>query len=433
MTRKETTTRGAAPAMPPTARLVLLQVAGLLLVGCLTLRDTHIFWNPILFHSGDVWLYYRCAAALTQGLLPYRDFPLEYPPLANVAFVLPLVPVAFKIVSYPTYVWLLLLTNTALSALGAFLGARMTPLLPARREAAAGLYVGLTLVCAPLLPWRYDLFPTLLTLLGLYAVLQKRPGLAGVWLGFGIAAKLYPVVLLPVLAIYYGVQGERRPLGRLLLGCASAVVIGVAPFLSAGPKMLTFLQYHQHRGIEFESLPAGVILLAQQFGLTDVGIVFNYGAFHLVSPWSAPILSVLPFVFVLAFALVLARGVQAFRADQRAHGRVLPGTLISLIVAALLAFIATNKVFSPQYMIWLLPFVALLPRRAAVLLSVVFVLTILLFPFSLDPLLGLRLWAVLLLNLRNLLLVAALCGLLLSIPRPVLPTMETKAASGGPS
>ena len=423
MTHNHAMTHDATPTLTRTARLVLLQVVGLLLAGYVTVQDRYIFWNPVLFHDGDVWLYYRCGSLLTQGLLPYRDFPLEYPPLANVAFVLPLLPVAFRQVSYPTYVWLLLVANTALSAFGALLIAR---LLPAHSKSRLGLYVGLVILCAPLIPWRYDLFPALLTLLGFYAVLRKRPGMAGMWLGFGIAAKLYPAVLLPVFVAFYWVNRDRRSVVRLLLACGGAVLAGVLPFLGAGAKMLYFVQYHQHRGIEFESLPAGIILLAQQFGLTDAQIFFNFGAFHLVSSWAAPLLRVLPFVFVLTFGLVLTCAFKRFRADHQAHGQIPPGTLVRWVVAALLAFIVTNKVFSPQYVIWLLPFVPFLPRRSAALMAVIFALTIALFPFSLGPLLDLHLWAVLLLNLRNLLAVAALCDLLLSIPRPLLPTMDSE-------
>jgi len=41
------------------------------------------------WHEGDLWLYYDSSLKLMQGQLPYRNFPLEYPPLALLPFVLP--------------------------------------------------------------------------------------------------------------------------------------------------------------------------------------------------------------------------------------------------------------------------------------------------------------------------------------------------------
>ncbi|EAZ88132.1 hypothetical protein CY0110_10907 [Crocosphaera chwakensis CCY0110] len=58
------------------------------------------------------------------------------------------------------------------------------------------------LVSLPLLPWRYDLFPSFLTILAFY-YLFKQPIISGILLGCGILAKLYPVILLPVFIIYF--------------------------------------------------------------------------------------------------------------------------------------------------------------------------------------------------------------------------------------
>jgi len=48
--------------------------------------STELFPN-----HGDVLLYFQYAERITQGQLPYRDIPLEYPPLSLLAFVLPYV------------------------------------------------------------------------------------------------------------------------------------------------------------------------------------------------------------------------------------------------------------------------------------------------------------------------------------------------------
>jgi hypothetical protein len=86
--------------------------------------------------------------------------------------------------------------------------------------------------------------------------------------------------------------------------------------------------------------------------------------------------------------------------------------LIAYLFAALVAFIATNKVFSPQYIIWLLPFAPLLRPRQGLLVLAIAAITIFLFPYNYNELMAMQWLPVVLLNLRNL-LVALLLGWLL--------------------
>ena len=86
-------------------------------------------------------------------------------------------------------------------------------------------------------------------------------------------------------------------------------------------------------------------------------------------------------------------------------------TLATLVAATLLAVVTTNKVLSPQYLIWLLPFVPLLSRWPRVLMIAAAALTAVEFPFLYDGLRGLDAGPVLLVNLRNGLLIATLVWL----------------------
>jgi hypothetical protein len=66
---------------------------------------------------------------------------------------------------------------------------------------------------------------------------------------------------------------------------------------------------------------------------------------------------------------------------RSAFVRLAPATLIAWCTAAIAIALASSKVFSPQYMVWLVPFVALTLRRTALLaLTVALVLTRLWFP-----------------------------------------------------
>jgi hypothetical protein len=84
--------------------------------------------------------------------------------------------------------------------------------------------------------------------------------------------------------------------------------------------------------------------------------------------------------------------------------------------AAVLAFMITGKVFSPQLMIWLFPFMAALGGRTGQLSRWLFLisclLTTALFPWVHFELMDAELWALGLLNLRNFLLMSVLALLL---------------------
>jgi len=80
-------------------------------------------------------------------------------------------------------------------------------------------------------------------------------------------------------------------------------------------------------------------------------------------------------------------------------------------MAVLLVVILTNKVLSPQYLVWLIPLAALRPMREAVLLALVGGLTLAIFLLNWPQLLALDAGMIVLLNVRNLLLLILLLWL----------------------
>jgi uncharacterized membrane protein len=393
--------------------LVALQLTGLLLVAALTLSMIS------QWHGMDLQIYYNDSLQLISGKLPYRDFPLEYPPLALIPFVVPRLITPGQRPAFTSYVWLFAAQNALFSTLIALTLARIAALLrPSGRGAwVLGGYALLVTVCAPLAPWRFDMFPAMLTLLALLAVLLDRPALAGIWLGLGVAAKLYPAACLPIVGAYYLASRRYRALALLILGSIGTAAICLAPFFLLDPGgWLSFVQYHELRGMQIESLPAGAIALAHVLGLTPAALTFNYGALQLVSPVAEMVLKWQPLASILVLGLVYLCCLGRFRAEQTLYGAITDESLVAFLMAALLAFIAVNKVFSPQYVLWLLPFAALLrPRQAGVML-IICILTISIFPFTYDRLLAMQLPQVLMLNLRNALVLALLIWLLVERP-----------------
>jgi uncharacterized membrane protein len=269
-----------------------------------------------------------------------------------------------------------------------------------------GAYVLLVVTNALLLLGRYDIFPALLILLVLLSAVAGRPLLVGFWLGVSIAAKLYPVVLLPIFSVYYFVRREYPALVRLVLGRLVTTCLILLPFALAGSEqLLSFLKYHQLRGLQLETLPSGLLLLAYKLRLIQAKTIFNYGAFHTVSPLADNLLKWLPLTFLLLSSVAIVCWAIHFRREWRETGTITPESLVTYITATLLIFAVTNKVFSPQYMIWLLPFAVLLRPRQIGLFAAICLITPLIYPVLYEKLVFLQVILILLLNLRNILIV----------------------------
>ncbi|HEY9605553.1 MAG TPA: glycosyltransferase family 87 protein [Allocoleopsis sp.] len=372
-------------------------------------------WPYVQTPQHTLYLYYNYARQLLAGSVPYRDFPLEYPPLSLFAFVLPNLVKFGQSLRYESYVWLFVLENVIWSMATTLVLVRVVSFLQPKHRLTQVLlvYVVLVAIAAPILADRYDLFPALLTLVSLLCVLEQCSTWAGIWLGLGIVAKLYPVVLLPIFSVYYLMNREYRSLLGFLLGTIGSAVLTLLPFaLLAQGHLLSFLSYHKARGLQIETLPAGMISLGRVLGLTQAKWTFRYGAFEIVSPFDERVLQWLPLVFILTTLGVIISCFTHFRYERITYGEITGESLVIYVLIALLAFIVTSKVFSPQYIIWLLPFAPLLSLRQASVLAAVFAMTIAIYPFWYSALLDFQPSLVVLLNLRNLLTVVLLLWLL---------------------
>jgi len=257
--------------------------------------------------------------------------------------------------------------------------------------------------------------------------MEGLPGTAGACLAAGIATKLYPIVFAPIILARYLARGERGRAFRFAGFTCGATLLIFAPFsLAARADFLSFVRYHQLRGLQIESVPAGLLMLGHAFGFGEVGVVENFVALHLVSPASAAVMRLLFPLFLVGLASVALLAFARFRYERIAMGQPRDQTLIGYALVSLLIFMLTNKVLSPQFVIWLLPFIALLPVPQYNLGLAATALTIVIFPFNYDGLVRLETPIVLLLNLRNLVLAGLTASVLwrlrpLAAETPVIP------------
>jgi len=381
--------------------------------------DNHIVDTPVYQGYGD---------AIAHGRVPYADFSVEYPPAALPTFVLPslVAGTGASGVDYDrVFGFLMAICGAAAVGLVAFTLAR-------DRAGPDRLVGGTTFVAlAPLalgsvLLTRFDLWPAALVAASLAALVAGRDRLALGALGLGVAAKVYPLVLLPLFVAWVWKRRGRREAG-VALGVAAAVVgVCVLPFLALSPHGVWVSSLRQTtRPLQIETLGGGVLLaLHHVFGM-HLSVVTSHGSQNL-SGGAADALAAIESAVEVVVLLAIWRWF--------ARGPAETGRLFRASAAAVCTFVVFGKVLSPQFLIWLVPPVALVRGRrglaAAVLLALCCVLTQLWFPYRYWRLvLHLDTAASWLVLFRDLGLVALLVLLLWPFPA-VLPATSGRAMSG---
>jgi uncharacterized membrane protein len=355
----------------------------------------------------DVHVYQGYAEKLLHGSLPYRDVFVEYPPGAFAVF---LSPTAFGADHY----------NAAFKTLMALCGAA-TIVLVALVLAELGasqrriwLGVGLLAVSpvalGPISLNTYDAWPALLTVLALWLLLRGRELPAFAVLGLAVSAKVYPLVLVPLAAWFVwrqaGARRAARGLGLLVLVAAAAI----APFAAYAPHGV-YESFHAQatRGLQIESLGASVLLVFDRFGVYHAHVVETFGVAGRnlsggAADAAAAVLLVLEAAAVVTVWLLYGRS------------RDLRGRLPVAFAAAVAGFLAFTKVFSPQYLVWLLPLVVAAGNVVAIALAAVALVLAQVWFFHYGALFRLE-WPVWLLAVRDLAMVALYLALAASLAR----------------
>ena len=184
---------------------------------------------------------------------------------------------------------------------------------------------------AALINW--DMLPVALTALGMLAWSRRRPGLAGVFFGLGMAAKLYPLFLLgPLLLLCLRSRRMSDYFTLLSTFVVSWGLVNLPALWLAPDAWRSFWSFNSDRTGDFGSIWYVFSLAGHpvpNLNLVSAGL-FALGCLGI------------------AALIVLAPRRPRF------------GAVAFLVIAA---FLLTNKVYSPQYVLWLLPFVMLARPR----------------------------------------------------------------------
>lgn len=296
---------------------------------------THMCYSDVVPLWGD--------ERLDVGAVPYRDTAVEYPVLTG-GFMLLTADLTRGVHAIDTQ-WREVVIFGALTALLLSLCGLITT---AGVAQAAGRrpYDAAIFALSPLLVLHaftnWDLLAMGLTSGALWAWARRKPVLAGTLIGLGTAAKLYPIFLF-VAIIILAIRTRRYApaLWSAVAAIAVWAMVNVPIALAYYPGWSKFYRFSIDRPAERSTVWA----MART--------VWTGSVRSSDAPYWQPPGAAVAFMLIGAIIAVVWIGLRA-PAKPR---------LAQLVFLALLAFLLTTKVWSPQYSLWLVPIIALARPR----------------------------------------------------------------------
>ena len=369
-------------------------------------------------------LFYEYGGRVLAGQLPYRDFFSEYPPLAIAFFTIPrMLGASFRWY----YVWYQVEVVIAdlLIVLALYVAARRWALSPWR---LIGAYTAAVLAVGPINLHQFDIFPAALSLFAVLRFASNDAIGAGGLLALAVMTKVYPILLAPMFVLLAW-QSNRRGVAKAIIAFVLTCTVVLLPWLVRGPASLRgMLSFHAERGTHLDSVYSTISFAAQSLGFGWVDVVYNFRSWNI----SGPVPNALARISTIVLIGVLAVVYTVIHRAARDRGPDSPRDVQFIGHAALvvqLAAMVVSKVLSPQYLIWLTPFVPFVigPRRVAVWVGIIAagLLSYWLYPWRYDALLHRQTSAIALLAARNIALVATAVLAVMSLRREKRPDLGT--------
>lgn len=285
--------------------------------------------------AGDPGFYQSWARQIMRAdLAPYAEVRIEYPPGILPFITLPQVGLPDDGTGYAArFATLMLLLD--------LVAVQRLLVLGRRRGSMWGPWLWLVLVplLGPISYMRLDMIPAVATVLALERADAGRWGTAGGMLSYAALAKLYPLLLMPI--VWLRAPDKRR----FISGALVVAVLGLIGFSGSLDDLArSVLGYHAERGIQLESSWATGLLVAGKLGYPIV-VEYTFGALHVASVISPLLKDLSNFVSVIVVLLGL------FVARSHVATGDVRG-LTGVMLATLLGLLAVGSVFSPQFMLW---------------------------------------------------------------------------------
>ncbi len=369
--------------------------------------------------NADMELYFNAASKLANGLLPYQDFNFEYPPFSLIFFVVP----ALITKSYSVYAPLFQYEVLVFDIVGLLLVFDIARRLGEPSWKSLLAYTLSIVAVGPIVIQTFDIFPAILTLAAIYLFWLEKHNASWALLALGTLTKIYPAVVAPIfLLIYLRNRQFKRMRNGLLVFCSVCLITVVPLVIWGSDSILNFINYHSQRGIQIESTYSALIIILYKMGVTSVRTEFTFGSWNIVNPMTAAIAKLS--LYLTAVSLLIAYWF-IYRQVQPGQSQF---TRIGVYVLLVLAItMATSKVLSPQYLIWLIPLFPIVCSRWRAPIVAAFIiagaLTYYIYPWDYSGLLDFHVDTVAVLLGRNVLLIllAVLAAFSLKRTKPFEP------------
>ena len=176
-------------------------------------------------------------------------------------------------------------------------------------------------------------------------------------------------------------------------------------------------------------MPGGLALLAGHLTDANTRIYAGFGTWQVDSPL-IPILGSMWTLLTAVLIAVLGLAIwQRCRADRLTGDGLSPTSQVAHLVAALTVVLVSSRILSPQYLFWVAPFMALTSRPKTLAFWAACLMSTFIYPLNFQQILNQELYAVLVVNVRNAILVGLLAWL---IGGDLKSAVATLANSGPP-
>lgn len=331
---------------------------------------------------------------------PLHALPTEYPLLTLVPFSIPLLA--------PTQ-WYQVIFAICMAIVAGIIYLILKRY--RSRSAAIAFAVYLVLGSWATAEGRFDLIPAGLTLGAVILARRARWKWAFAVLALATLFKFYPAILIPPFLIAQQMQPKERWLAwsrwsALGVFIGICVVVTLFSLILNAANTLVPLTYFLNRPIQVESFPATLLWLGSFLGY-PAHYSFTYQSLNFLSPLANK-------VSLLSTLLLGAGLLFTFWLQWRGKIDLYIGCLLTLLI-----LLITGKVFSPQYLIWVIPLIAFVGKsnwKWLVSWGIVAALTTFIFPYMYIDLAYTTAYYPIILA-RDLLILAIVCVLLFNAAR----------------
>jgi len=203
---------------------------------------------------------------------------------------------------------------------------------------------------------RLDIFPAL-AVAAAAACIVRWPNIAAALLAFATTMKLWPGVLAAGLV---GRLTKGKTWLRLLSFFGALIALcAVTVFTRGWDRLISPLTYQENRGLQIESIPATPFIYQAFFEPErwEMGYASSK-SFEISGPGVDQAITWSTYAMIATIAFALLWALWRFFV-----GTWHPRSTIAFFAVMVLLLIATNKVFSPQYIVWFGPLLAVAIRQ----------------------------------------------------------------------